>query len=267
MTDDEIRALLLAQRPAPNVTPLPPPEPEGPALNVLPVGGATSNPGPALSPDGGRPQGRLLSWLLSGVALTLFAGAVSANAVYAWSLGASDLAGLVFAGIGISADALVFVLPSVAAAKWRTGRRATALVAWGIYSLALAFALTGSIGFSALNIADVATARAARTSPAIELAQRNLNANSAAVAGECKRRGPLCRDREADERQALADLAAAQKAVEAGADPQVVKAAQLVAWLTMGRFVPGPDDLAMARLALLTLLPQLSGLVLMVARR
>jgi hypothetical protein len=52
--------------------------------------------------------------------------------------------------------------------------------------------------------------------------------------------------------------------VAQSADPQVVKAAALVAWFSPLR--PSEDDLAMVRLALLTLLPQLGGLVLMVAR-
>jgi hypothetical protein len=210
-------------------------------------------------------NGLLLSRLLSGVAAMLFAGAISANAAYARSLGATDTAGLVFCGIGLAADAATFLLPSIASARWRQRRIGSAVAAWGLWVPAFAFAVYGSIGFSAANIADVTTARAARTSPAIELAQRKLDAAAAAVQAECRRVGPLCHARQAEQRDALADLSGAQAAVEAGADPQIAKAAQLVAWLTPWR--PNPDDLAMVRLVLLTLLPQLGGLVLMVARR
>jgi hypothetical protein len=190
---------------------------------------------------------------------------ITANAVYAWSLGAGDLAGAVFAGIGIAADALVLLLPSVAASQWRAGRRARSLVGWAVYPLAFAFAVAGSVGFSAVNIADVISARAGRTSPGIELAQRRLDVAAKQVAAECKQVGPLCRQRQAEERQALADLSAACAAVAAGADPQAAQVAALVAWASPWR--PSPDGVALARLALLALLPQLGGLVLMAGRK
>jgi hypothetical protein len=203
-------------------------------------------------------------WLLTGVAVTLFATAVASNAAFSWSLGASDGARSVFAGIGVAADVLVFVLPSVAASKWRSGCRMASLATWSLYGPAFVFAVSGSIGFSALNIGDVTAVRAARTSPAIELAQRRLDVATAQVATECKRVGPLCRERQAEERQALADLAGARSMVARASDPQVAQASALVAWMTPLR--PSENDFAMVRLALLTLLPQLGGLVLMVSR-
>jgi hypothetical protein len=204
-------------------------------------------------------------WLLSGVAVTLFAAAISSNAAFSWSLGASNLASGVFAGIGVAADTLVFVLPSVAAAKWRWGCRMASLATWSLYGPAMVFAVSGSIGFSALNIADVTASRSARSSPAIELAQARLDVARTQAAAECKRVGPLCRARQADEREAISNLANARSMVAQSADPQVVKAAALVAWMTPLR--PSENDLAMVRLALLTVLPHLGGLVLMVSRR
>jgi hypothetical protein len=50
-------------------------------------------------------------------------------------------------------------------------------------------------------------------------------------------------------------------------DPQSDGASKLVRWLSFDRVVPSADDFAMFRLALLTLLPQLGGLLLMIARR
>jgi hypothetical protein len=208
---------------------------------------------------------RRSSHLLCGVALTLFATAVSANAAYAWSLGSSDLASAVFAGIGIASDTLVFLLPSVAASQWRVGHKARSLIGWSLYPLALAFALSGSIGFSALNIAEVTAGRAAKTSPAIELAQRRLDVAARQAAMECKAVGPLCRARQAEEREALNELGVARSAVAAGADPQSQMTARLVAWLSPWR--PSGDDLALLRLSLLTLIPQLGGLVLLAGRR
>jgi hypothetical protein len=77
--------------------------------------------------------------------------------------------------------------------------------------------------------------------------------------------GPLCRARQGEEQKALADLGAALSAQAAVADPQVSQAVKLVAWLTPLR--PGDGDLAMVRLGLIVLIPQLAGLVLLVARR
>jgi hypothetical protein len=74
----------------------------------------------------------------------------------------------------------------------------------------------------------------------------------------------LCREREADERRALADLSAARADIVA--DPQTAAASRLIAWLTFGTITPNGGDVALARLLLLTLLPQLAGLVLLVAR-
>jgi hypothetical protein len=62
----------------------------------------------------------------------------------------------------------------------------------------------------------------------------------------------------------LVELAGARAVAAQTADPQVANAVRLVAWMTPLR--PTENDLAMVRLALLTLLPQLGGLVLMVAR-
>jgi len=49
-----------------------------------------------------------------------------------------------------------------------------------------------------------------------------------------------------------------------GADPQATEASKLIKWLT--NYKPTADDFSMFRLALLRLLPQIGGLVLMVAR-
>ena len=200
-------------------------------------------------------------WSLTLVAVALFGSAVCANGEYAWSLGASPTASIVFCAIGVAADSLVFLLPLAASRS----SLPIATVAWCVWLVALCFALCGSIGFAALNIADTVAQRSERRSPAIEIAKMKLAAASAAVAAECRRVGPLCRARQGDERQAIADLGAAESAQAAVADPQVNQAVKLVAWLTPLR--PADADLAMVRLGLIVLIPQLAGLVLLVARR
>jgi hypothetical protein len=207
------------------------------------------------------PYGPPFRWALTTVAVVLFAAAVSANADYAWSLGASPVSSVVFCAIGVAADCLVFLLPLAASrASWLV-----ALIGWAVWILALCFALCGAVGFAALNIADTVARRSERSSPAIDLAKMKLSTTSAAVSVECKRVGPLCRVRQGEERQALSELGRAHAAVAAVADPQVSQAVRLVTWLTPLR--PADGDLAMVRLGLIVLIPQLAGLVLLVARR
>jgi hypothetical protein len=228
-----------------------------------PVSACNSLPSVTVTPDRRYSIG-VRSGLIV-VALGMFGVGVTINAWFARSLGSTEFAGWLFLAVGVVSDSGAFVLPRQAEWLWRERRMLASLMAWGLWGVTFAFALIASAGFASMNIAEVTTARAARSSPSTELAQRKLDAATTAVATECRRVAPLCHARQAEQRDALADLSAAQKAVEAGADPQTAKAAQLVAWLTPWR--PNPDDLAMVRLALLTLLPQLGGLVLMVARR
>jgi hypothetical protein len=205
------------------------------------------------------------SVLLSGCAISMFGVGVTINAWFARSLGSTELAQWLFLAVGVVSDCAAFVLPRQAGWLWRTDRKMASLVAWGLWSVTFGFALIASVGFASLNIADVTSARASRSSPGIELAQHKLEVATAQAATECKKVGPLCRARQEEERQALAELGGARKAVQAGADPQVTKAAQLVAWLTPWK--PSAEDVALGRLALLTLLPQLGGLMWLVARK
>ena len=108
-------------------------------------------------------------------------------------------------------------------------------------------------GFAALNITD---ATAARSNPSIELVQRKVDALTQSRTAECVHRGPLCRDLEVREQEALVQLAVVR---DRSADPQIVGVARLI-----GTF---PERVAMARLGLMTLLPQVGGLLLLVARR
>jgi hypothetical protein len=208
---------------------------------------------------------RLRSVALTGIALALFGAGLAINGWFARSLGSTPEAGWLFLAVGVASDSAAFVLPRQAEALWHQRRMFASAVAWGLWSVTFAFALIASAGFASVNISDVTSARAARSSPAIELAQRRLDAATAAVAAECQRVGPLCRARQAEERQAFEALAGAQAAVAAAADPQTTKSAQLVAWVSPWR--PTDTDVGMLRLALLTLLPQLGGLVLLVARQ
>ncbi len=121
-----------------------------------------------------------------------------------------------------------------------------ATAAWTTWLGAAALASLASLGFAELHISGTSAGRQAVIATSVAAAdQRNatitaaqLAATSAAKAreAECVKRGPLCRDREADERTALAALNAAiaapvpTVATIADADPQVTAALRLATW-------------------------------------
>jgi hypothetical protein len=130
-----------------------------------------------------------------------------------------------------------------------------------------AFALLGSVGFASVSISDVTMARASRVTPAVVSAQGALADAMGARDRECRSgAGRFCRERESavvDARHAL-DLAVGT--VTGTADPQSAAAIRMVGWVTGGAIRPTEDDFAMVRLALLCLLPQLGGVLLMIGR-
>jgi hypothetical protein len=190
------------------------------------------------------------------------------NATYARSLGSSDLSGWLFLALGPCADCAALALPSVAASVWKAGERTTAGAAWITWAAVFAFALLGSVGFASVSISDVTIARAARVTPQVTQARGALADAMGARDRECKGGvGRFCRERESAVATARQALDAAIGAVAATSDPQTEAAIRLVAWVSRGAIKPATDDFGMIRLALLSLLPQIGGVLLMVARR
>ena len=214
-----------------------------------------------------RPKLYLASAILMIAALALSAAGIAINGYFSLSLGASEFAGWLFLAVGVAADLAALVLPSTSAGLWQAGRRATALAGWVVWLLTFIFATTASIGFASSNISEVGIARASRITPALSIAQAMLADAMAARDRECKIVGKVCREREATviERRLLLDSAMAS--VEQAADPQTQAATQLVAWISRGSLRPVPNDFAMLRLALLALLPQIGGMLLLIGRR
>jgi hypothetical protein len=209
---------------------------------------------------------------LASIALTIAAFALAAvgvtmNGYFARSLGSTDMAGWLFLAIGVAADLAALAIPSCAAGLWRTHQRGAAMAGWTIWAVTFVFAVTAGIGFASLNISEVSTARASRVTPAVTMAQVSLSDAMVARDRECRGGiGKFCRERETavtDRRQAV-DVA--MRSVESAADPQTEAAIKVVAWLSMGIVKPAADDFAMLRLILLALLPQVGGVLLMVAR-
>jgi hypothetical protein len=226
-------------------------------------------------------QSQRANWLLAVAAVALFGTGIAINGWFAKSLGATDIAGWLFLVVGCVADCACFLLPERAARLWRQRERGAALCAWGLWIVVFAFALLASAGFASLNIADVSAARANVETTEIrdlrhelEIADKTLDDLRKSIEKECLKRGPKCDDLEQQRKTATNDrqiandkLAFARDGLRANADPQIQSFAKLAVWATGGIVRLSVDDVAMLRLALMTLLPQLAGLMLMVARR
>ncbi|MGY3278070.1 hypothetical protein [Bradyrhizobium sp. S3.7.6] len=205
--------------------------------------------------------------LLVAAAFGLAGVGVTMNGWFARSLGSSDIAGWLFLAIGVAADVVALALPSCAARSWERRQRGAALAGWLVWLMTFAFAVTAGIGFASVNIADVTTARAGRSTPAIVAAKADLADAMAARDRECAGGiGKNCRAREdvVGDRRRVLD--AAMHDVVQTADPQTEAAIKIVAWLSVGTLKPTGDDFAMLRLMLLAILPQIGGVLLMVSR-
>jgi hypothetical protein len=214
-----------------------------------------------------EPARTIASYVLAAAALSLAGVGIIINGWFARSLGSTEAAGWLFLAIGVATDLVALAAPSSAARLWGGGQRGTALVAWAIWLMTFIFAVTAGLGFASTNIADATMARASRPTLAVTVAQAALGDAMAARDRECKGGvGKFCREREATvaERQQAVD--AAMHSVERTADPQTDAAIRIVAWISHGMLQPTANDFAMLRLVLIALLPQIGGILLMVAR-
>jgi hypothetical protein len=119
-----------------------------------------------IAPDGivtVMPQHRgspVLAAVLAALALVIAAVGIAINGWFAGSLGKTTEAAALFVAIGITADALAFLLPTAASRLSRARRYAGAIIAWVLWAATMAFALLASAGFAGLNISDMTAARA-----------------------------------------------------------------------------------------------------------
>jgi hypothetical protein len=229
-------------------------------------------PPPAVTLDAAEPakpsRRQVAPILLSIAALALASVGIAMNGWFARSLGSSDLAAWLFLAIGVAADLVALVMPSCAARLWQARHRITALVGWSVWVMTFVFAVTAGIGFASVNITDVTLARASRVTPAVKIAQAGLTDAMSARDRECTNGvGKYCREREAAVNERRQALDAAMHTVEHTADPQTEAAIRVVTWVSAGALQPTGNDFAMLRLVLLALLPQIGGILLMVARQ
>ena len=137
-------------------------------LDVTPAAPVTADRG---STRTSKAPYNVTSFALRLSALALAGVGLSMNAVYARSLGSSDLSGWLFLALGLSADCAALALPTVAASAWRSGNRTTTASAWATWAAVFAFALLGSVGFASTSISDTVMARASRVTPQVTAAQ------------------------------------------------------------------------------------------------
>jgi hypothetical protein len=228
-------------------------------VTLLPPENVTFSPAPS------RRQAAPILLTIAAVALALVG--MTMNGWFARSLGSTETSGWLFLAIGIAADLVALVIPSVAAGLWQTRQRATALAGWGVWLLTFIFAITASIGFASVNISDVTTSRSSRVTPAVMASQAALADAMASRDRECRGGvGKFCREREAAVAERRQAVEAAMHGVEQTADPQTEAAIRVVAWASLGALRPTENDFSMLRLVLLALLPQIGGVVLMIGR-
>lgn len=185
------------------------------------------------------------------------------NAIYGETLGKDDQSKEIFSAISMIADCVAFFVPSVAACLAAGGMKFESRGAWVAFVFATAWTLQAAFGFASVNLSDTSAVRSKASQQRIELKARisDLEAadkelrkpakyQSAAKADNLKLEG-VQRDL-ATAREQEAALPAVSEA-----DPQAEKAAKL--------FGVSPAQIEMVKICAITLLPQLSGLVLMLA--
>jgi hypothetical protein len=174
--------------------------------------------------------------ILAGLAIALAVTGAIVNARYYAALGQTTWDSHLLAVFGLVVDGVTFALPTVAFAIWRARNRVSSISAWIVVVVFMALTMIATAGFMSQNIGDAMAARAGviidaeasadQRTQAIEIARRAAETAASARQAECAIRGPRCRDDEAAERTALAELAKANNlpiekapAISAAADP------------------------------------------------
>jgi hypothetical protein len=212
--------------------------------------------------------------ILAGLAIALAVSGAIVNARYYAALGQTTWDSDLLAVFGLVVDGVTFALPTVASAMWRAQRRASAISAWIIVAGFMVLTMIATASFTSQNIGDAMAARAGviadakvtadQRARAIEIAQWAADTATSARQAECAIRGPRCRDYEAAERAALAELTKAnslpiEKAPEISteADP----GAHMIGSL-LGNIGITERRVQYARTAGLTVAPATAGLLL-----
>jgi hypothetical protein len=208
---------------------------------------------------------RYASIPLAVIAYGFFALGVSINIWNAMTGG--PIANMILpAAMGVLAEAVMFFLPERTISLPVSGK----LLAWTFLAFVAAFALTNSLRMASIVSADQAAARADRQTEGVRTADQALEVARAKRDEACGRglgKTVACQSRQAEVSKLEAKQTLATVKVAAQARPESADFADLVAWASMGTVRPTVKDFDMLWLFFRTFLPQVGGLVLMLARR
>jgi hypothetical protein len=210
---------------------------------------------------------RQISTERASVPLTLLAygfGALGV-AINVWNARTAAPADMILsATTGVLAEGVTFFLPAWALTLPPI-RRILAFVL--LVFLIVPFALTNNLRMASIISADATMARADRPTAGTEKADNALAQAQAARDQACTTRKPTeaCKQRENEVARLQNKPIEAQNKVAAAARPESADFAKLIAWLSFGRIIPTADDFDMLWLMFRTLLPQIGGVVLMLA--
>jgi hypothetical protein len=170
------------------------------------------------------------------------------------------------AALGVLAEAVVFFLPAWALTL-PIGRQ---VLAWALFGFISLFALTNSLRMASIIAADQATARSDRQTEGVRVVDHALDVARARRDDACGQglgKTIACKARQAEVVKVEATQVQATAKVVAHAKPESTDFAKLVTWVSRDAIQPGADDFAMLWLLFRTFLPQVGGLVLMLAQR
>jgi hypothetical protein len=207
---------------------------------------------------------RRTHWALVAIAYGFFMLGIGINVWNAMTGSApTDMA--LPAALGVLAEAVVFFLPAWAPTL-PVGRQ---MLAWALFAFISLFALTNSLRMASITAADQATARVDRQTEGVRTADHALDAARAKRDEVCGRglgKTVACKVRQAEVVRLEASQAQATANVAAQARPESTDFAKLVTWVSKGANQPGADDFTNLWLLFRTFLPQVGGLVLMLAK-
>jgi hypothetical protein len=143
-----------------------------------------------------------------------------ANSWFGHSLTPDPVAGEVYSHLSVAAEVIACLLPTAIRFYCQDGEWWTALRGWVLMAVALVVVFFAAGGFAVTNLAAGTQARGERSTADTTLARRRLDTVTKSRQAECTRRGPLCRNLEAQEQAAIAELERLQADVKADADPQ-----------------------------------------------
>jgi hypothetical protein len=168
-----------------------------------------------------RATGRIATGLvIAGCGVAIAVTSIRANAWFGRSLTSDAAAGEIFSHLSVLAEIVACAIPTATRFYWQDGERRTALKGIALMCLALTVVFFAASGFVLTNVSAGTELHGDRVTPAVALAQRTADTIAKSREDECRKRGDRCRDLEAQERKALADLAAARAEVRAMAYPQ-----------------------------------------------